>query len=118
MAAEEKHKINVWCPGCLWKKIEALGYDSPTKAVIIAFEKLIEHQELGSNQEALGSNQEARVPEMEKRLEEAQNQIEDLKKDKEDLIEMYNKHVIQVQTLINQKAIEAPGAKKPWWRFW
>ena len=26
--------------------------------------------------------------------------------------------MMQVQTLINQKAIEAPGAKKPWWRFW
>src|SRR5271169_2691951 len=101
MTAEEKHKINVWCPGSLWKKVEALGYDSPTKAVIIAFENLIEHQELGSYQEAP-------FPEMEKRLEEAQNQIDDLKKDKEDLIEMYNKHVLQVQTLINQKSIEAP----------
>ncbi len=111
MTAEEKHKINVWCPGSLWKKVEALGYDSPTKAVIIAFEKLIEHQELGSNQEAP-------FPEMEKRLEEVQIQIDDLKKDKEDLIEMYNKHVLQVQTLINQKSIEAPGARKPWWRFW
>jgi hypothetical protein len=111
MTAEEKHKINVWCPGSLWKKVEALGYDSPTKAVIIAFENLIEHKELGSYQEAL-------FPEIEKRLEEAQNQIDDLKKDKEDLIEMYNKHVLQVQTLINQKSIEAPGAKKPWWRFW
>jgi len=25
---------------------------------------------------------------------------------------------VHIQTLINQKAIEAPGAKKPWWRFW
>jgi hypothetical protein len=24
----------------------------------------------------------------------------------------------QVQMIINQKAIEAPEAKKPWWRFW
>jgi hypothetical protein len=118
MTAIEKHKINVLCPGSLWKKVEALGYDSPTKAVITAFEKLIEHQELGSYKEVLGSNQETRFPEMEKRMGEALNQIEDLKKDKEDLIEMYNKHVLQVQTLINQKAIEAPGAKKPWWRFW
>jgi hypothetical protein len=55
MTAIEKHKINVLCPGSLWKKVEALGYDSPTKAVITAFEKLIEHQELGSYQEVLGS---------------------------------------------------------------
>jgi hypothetical protein len=25
--------------------------------------------------------------------------------------------MLQMQTLINQRAIEAPGAKK-WWRFW
>ena len=25
---------------------------------------------------------------------------------------------IHLQTVLNQKAIEAPGAKKPWWRFW
>ena len=29
-----------------------------------------------------------------------------------------NNYMLQMQTLINQKAIEAPGAKKPWWRFW
>ena len=27
------------------------------------------------------------------------------------------KQAVHIQTLINQKAIEAPGAKKPWWRF-
>ena len=68
MTAEEKHKINVWCPGSLWKRVEALGYDSPTKAVITAFEKLIEHQELDSNQEALGSNQEARFSRIGKKI--------------------------------------------------
>jgi hypothetical protein len=24
----------------------------------------------------------------------------------------------KMQTLINQKVIEAPGVRKPWWRFW
>jgi hypothetical protein len=28
------------------------------------------------------------------------------------------KQAVHIQSLINQKAIEAPGAKKPWWRFW
>jgi uncharacterized coiled-coil DUF342 family protein len=36
----------------------------------------------------------------------------------EDLKSMHNNYMLQMQTLINQKAIEAPGAKKPWWRFW
>jgi uncharacterized protein involved in exopolysaccharide biosynthesis len=53
-----------------------------------------------------------------KRLEEAQNQIEELKKDKESLLNLYNNYMLQMQTLITQKAIEVAGAKKPWCRFW
>ena len=44
----------------------------------------------------------------------------DIKKasqDKEDLKQMHNNYFLQVQTLINQKAIEAPGEKKKWWKF-
>ena len=36
----------------------------------------------------------------------------------EDLKQMHNNYFLQVQTLINQKAIEAPGSKKKWWKFW
>jgi Arc/MetJ-type ribon-helix-helix transcriptional regulator len=43
---------------------------------------------------------------------------ETLKKELEDIKNLYNNYMLQMQTLINQKAIEAPGAKKPWWRFW
>ncbi len=38
--------------------------------------------------------------------------------DKEAVQNLYNNYMLQMQTLINQKAIEAPGTKKPWWRFW
>ena len=27
-------------------------------------------------------------------------------------------NISQVQTLINQKTIEVPGGKKPWYKFW
>jgi len=39
---------------------------------------------------------------------------------KQDLEALNNYIVItlQVQTLINQNAIEALELKKPWWRFW
>lgn len=30
----------------------------------------------------------------------------------------HDNYMAQMQTLIQQKAIEAPGAKKPWWRLW
>lgn len=59
MPPEEKHKINVWIPESLWKQIEILGYDSPTKATIAAFEALVLQGEKAINQEALGSNEEA-----------------------------------------------------------
>lgn len=39
------------------------------------------------------------------------------RQDKNDIKKTLN-YMIQVQTLINQKAVEAPGAKKPWRRFW
>jgi hypothetical protein len=57
MPPEEKQKINVWI-GSLWKQIESLEYNSPTKATIAAFEALVLQETLGSNQEALGSSQE------------------------------------------------------------
>jgi len=31
---------------------------------------------------------------------------------------MYNNYFLQNQILINQKAIEALGAKKAWWKLW
>ena len=85
MLPEEKHKINVWIPGSLWKQVGSMGYESPTKATIAAFEALVHQEEQGSNQEFLGSNQEFLgsnqgniIPDLEKQIEEAQRQIRDL----------------------------------------
>jgi FtsZ-binding cell division protein ZapB len=60
----------------------------------------------------------ARSEELEKHNETLIKELDKAEKDKEDLKTTYNNYFLQVQTLINQKAIEAPGAKKPWWRFW
>src|SRR5665647_2931845 len=75
MPPEEKHKINCWISESLWKQVENLGYDSPTKATVAAFEALVLQEEKGSDQETLGSTQEEILPKMEKQLEEAQRQI-------------------------------------------
>jgi len=73
-----RHKINCWVPESLWEKVEALGYDSPTKATVAGYEALIgkgdteeEREDLGNNRENMGNNWE----EMGKQLEEAQRQI-------------------------------------------
>jgi acetoin utilization deacetylase AcuC-like enzyme len=44
-------------------------------------------------------------------------ELEKANRDKDDLKETHMNYMIQMQTLINQKSIEAPGVKK-WWRFW
>ena len=51
-------------------------------------------------------------------LEKAERDKEDLKNTYNKLQDTYNNYMAQMQTLIKQKAIEAPGTKKPWWRFW
>lgn len=75
MPTEEKHKINVWVPENLWKHVEALGHDSPTKATIAAFEALAFKEEEGINKEEIGRNQETRIHELGKQVEETQRQI-------------------------------------------
>ena len=57
------------------------------------------------------SQVENRVMSLEEQLKVKDSQLES----KDSQLE---KQAVHIQTLINQKAIEAPGAKKPWWRFW
>lgn len=52
------------------------------------------------------------------RSEELEKHNESLKAELEKIGQRYDNYMAQMQTLIKQKAIEAPGAKKPWWQFW
>ena len=67
----------------------------------------------------------ARYEEIEKHNVTLIREPDKAERDKEDLKITYNKlqdthnnYMAQMQTLIKQKAVEASGAKKPWWRFW
>ena len=60
----------------------------------------------------------ARSEELERHNNTLKAELNKAERDQEDLKTTYNNYFLQVQTLINQKAIEAPGAKKSWWRFW
>jgi predicted RNase H-like nuclease (RuvC/YqgF family) len=60
-----------------------------------------------------------RSEELEKHNSTLKGELEKAERDKEDLKTTYNNYFLQVQTLINQKSIEAPGEKrKPWYKFW
>jgi hypothetical protein len=59
-----------------------------------------------------------RSEELEKRNETLKAELVKAGQDKDDIKKTFDNYMVQVQTLINQKAIEAPGAKKHWWQFW
>jgi hypothetical protein len=61
---------------------------------------------------------QAKYDEIKEHNDTLKAELNKAERDKEDLKVTYANYFTQVQTLINQKAIEAPGAKKPWWRFW
>jgi chromosome segregation ATPase len=69
------------------------------------------------NKEILHSY-EARLEEKNFRIIDLQAHNDILKKELETLQNMHTNYMLQVQTIINQRVIEAPGTKKPWWRFW
>jgi hypothetical protein len=50
-------------------------------------------------------------------ITEKNNLIDTLKNELADNKQMHNNYFLQMQTLINQKLIEAPGSKK-WFEFW
>jgi hypothetical protein len=135
MTPEEKKKIQAWIPVSLWIKIDQIGFTSQTEAVTQAFKNLLLDQnrlkidQIRSNTDQIISSEINELGnilnEKDKRLQEIQEHNETLKielekahQDKEAIQNLYDNYMRQMQTLITQKAIEAPGANKPWWRFW
>ena len=116
---QNQKKIQCWIPLETWDKIEALGYSTTAAAATAAFNKLLEdpvnNPEISQDIPIL----KARLEEKDKLIETMKAEREKAERDKEDLKNTYNNYFLQVQTLINQKAIEAPGEKKkPFWMFW
>ncbi len=127
-------KVNAWIPDDLYSKVDDLKYRTWTEAIVSGLELLVESTRSGQsevqnqNNEVQKSTEQSTLDDskvLRVQLLEMQEHIETLKldldrsnKNADDIKEMYTNHVLQVQTLINQKSIEAPGAKKPWWRFW
>ena len=64
---------------------------------------------------------EDKIKELQEQLRIKDSQIDRISQTKdnqiEKLIETIQAQVIHIQTLLNQKAIETPRAKKPWWKI-
>jgi fatty acid/phospholipid biosynthesis enzyme len=109
---DEFKKVSARIPLNILKKLEDMGISNQTDAIIRGLEYLI-LEGRGKTKEDIDT---AAI--LQARNEELEKHIETVKKELEDLKSMQNNYMMQMQTLINQKSIEAPGAKKPWWRFW
>jgi hypothetical protein len=101
-------------------------YDNMTNAIVTGLELACNADEnkCNTNENNCKSNEnncktdENSNTELNALLQEKDERIRELQKDKEAIQNLYNNYMLQMQTLINQRAIEAPGAKKQWWRFW
>jgi hypothetical protein len=129
-------KISAWIPQEMYDTLVSVGYNSPTEAIMKGLDLLLKESvgvQICADGVQEGTQSDKREPledaaetrELRARVEELQDHTATLKKeldkaaqDKETLQNMYNNYFLQVQTLINQKAIEAPGNKKPWYKFW
>jgi small-conductance mechanosensitive channel len=139
---EEKKRINAYLDVDLYAKLVNSGYGI-TEAVTKGLELLLEppRTEITTEpietirpdaieaKESIIKGLEARTNSLEEQLRVKDSQMNDRVKSlegqlqtKDNQIEKLTENMqaqsVHIQTLINQKAIEAPGAKKPFWKFW
>jgi len=131
--AETSKRINIRIPIQLYNRVEEEEYGL-TEAIIKGLELLLangiaEEKDIKSDILKL---QEERIKDLRRQIEDLQGQtqgrdeqlkvkdaqIEKLNENMHELTETMHAQSVHIQSLINQKAIEEPGAKKPWWRFW
>jgi uncharacterized protein YpmB len=95
-------------------------YDNMTTAIITGLEMACKSNEntCKSNENPCKTDENSNK-ELSALLEEKDRHIETLKNELGISQETHRNYMLQMQTLINQKAIEAPGEKKkPFWKFW
>jgi len=62
--------------------------------------------------------QESRIKDLLDQLLVKDQQLEKKDMQIENLTNAMQSQAINIHDMLNQKTIEAPGAKQPWWRFW
>lgn len=123
-----KHRVSAYLYPQLYTKL-ALQNESHTEVITRAlelyFDKLEEkdknynaterEQNLQDDNQKVFELYEARIGDLQTLTQEQIKIHQAQLKEKDEQIKA---QAIHIQTLLNQKQIEAPGAKKPWWQFW
>lgn len=120
---EPAKKVNIRVPAQLYYKVEQSEM-TVTEAIVKGLELLFkENEDININDiielknGQMVSLQE-RIYSLEKQLDIKDNQIDKLNGNVHELSDTMKAQAVHLQTVLSQKAIEEPGAKKPWWRFW
>jgi len=132
-------KVNAWISDDLYSKVDDLKYKTWTEAIVAGLELLVKSTDevQDAPQESTGKVQDevhrstpddsevlrAQLVENERHIETLKSSLEQANQDKDYLKETHKNYMIQVQTIIQknereQLQIEAPGAKKAWYKFW
>lgn len=98
-------------------------YDSMTQAINDGLELLINsnahgHTEYDNIRHPEIHELRARIDDLKNQIQALNNQLESKDEHIHNLTETMQAQAVHVQTLLNQRLIETPGAKKPWWQFW
>jgi hypothetical protein len=109
---EDKKRVTVAIPLQLHTTLVDTGY-GVTEGIVKGLELLLEPKENNTN-----PYNEVRISDLLERINDLQAHNKTLVKELEDIKSMHNNYMLQMQTVITQRVIEAPGTKKPWWRFW
>lgn len=120
---EEKRRVNAAIDIKLYENVMKLGY-TISEAITLGLQRLLE-PEREAFEEADTNTPDNTSSLNTELLESLKNHVSSLEsqlkiKDKqiEDLNERMHEQAVNFQTTLSQKAIEAPGAKKQWWKIW
>jgi hypothetical protein len=135
MTNESKVPITIRIPASLYntlvKAVSGGLYTSQTACVIIALEQALnpDPQVTASNQQNESNvaiqlmaqqlqDKEIRVLDLQAHTDTMRTEIDSLVNQLMAKDRQLEAQAIHLQTVLNQKAIEAPGTKKRWWQFW
>ena len=120
---EPAKKVNIRVPAQLYYKIEQSEM-TVTEAIVKGLEQLFkEDEDLNINdiielKNGQLTGLQERIDSLERQLEIKDNQIDKLNGNIHELSDTMKAQAVHLQTVLSQKAVEAPGTKRPWWRFW
>ena len=117
---DEKLKTSVRLPISMIESVRQAGYASTTEAIIAGLELLLS-KAYCETMEDTSSTERYTALESENGILKEYNdtlkkELENVRQDKKTLQTTHDNYMLQVQSLINQKAIESPGEKKRWWK--